>query len=178
MKRAVIILCILILLFVGAYLLYNQFGSQPELQISGSRDLDEGFLDFQAEDQAGNAVYFSDFLDRPTIAFFWTTWCSFCKLGIDELVDLYEELGDEMQILLVNLSQMMGNRELILGREFMEASDFPFVSIYDIEGEAERLYAVTGVPMILFFDADGAIYHRQLGYMSADAMLQVMADLE
>jgi len=177
MKRVLIILCALILLFVGAYLLYNQFGNQLEPQISGSRDLGEGFLDFSAEDQAGNAVYFSDFIDRPTIAFFWTSWCSFCKLGMDELVGLYEEMGDQVQILLVNLSQM-GNRELILGRDFMEASDFPFASIYDIAGEAESLYAVNAVPLTLFLDADGSIRQRQLGMMNTNAMLQIALELE
>ena len=176
MKRVLIILGVLVLLFVGAYLLYNQIGYQPAPLISGSRDLGEGFLDFPAEDQAGNAVYFSDFIDQPTIAFFWTSWCGFCKLGMDELVDLYEQIGDQVQILLVNLS-WMGNRELILGRDFMEASDFPFASIYDIEGEAERLYAVNAVPLTLFLDADGTIHHRQLGLMNADAMLQVVSEL-
>jgi len=177
MKRVVIILCVLILVFVGAYLLYNQFGYQPEIQVSGSRELSDGFLDFSAEDQAGNAVYFSDFIDRPTIAYFWTSWCRFCTIGMEELADLYAQVGDEVQILLVNLSQM-GNRELILGREFMEESNFPFVSIYDIEGEAESLFAVTAVPLVLFLDADGAIHHRQLGFMTADAMLPIVAELE
>ena len=177
MKRVVIILCVLLVLLVGAYLLYNHFGNQLEPQISGSREIGDGFLDFSAEDQAGDAVYFSDFIDRPTVAFFWTSWCGFCKLGMEELVELYEQMDDQAQILLVNLSRM-GNRELILGREFMEASDFPFASIYDIAGEAERLYAVNAVPLTLFLDADGSIRHRQLGLIDLSAMLQIVGELE
>ena len=176
MKRTILLICVLVLIFVGAYLAYQALLPSSPPERWELTDEGEFFYDFAAEDQAGNAVRFSDFIDRPTVAFFWTSWCGACKLGMEILEFLYEQLDDEVQILAVNLSTL-GNRELIHGREFMEESDLPFFSIYDINGEAVHLYGLNAVPVMLFIGTDGRVHHRHLGVMGIDSMLDMIDQL-
>ena len=182
--RALVLIGVLILVLGGAYLLLPMLNTETELPIpiTPMRELPPDaylFLDFAAEDQEGNPVYLSDFIDRPTIVFFWTSWCGFCKLGMDELQILYDQTGDEIRILAVNLS-VMGNRrgELELGRAYMEEMGFSFSSIYDVQGEAERAYSVTGVPFTLFIGSDGLLYHSQLGMMNAEVLAYLVDYME
>jgi len=176
LKRVFFVICALAVLLGSAFLAYQVLqplgpDETPEL----AEDV-EPLLDFAAETQEGDAVYFSDFIHQPMVALFWTSWCGACKLGMEVLDVLYEQVGDEVQILAVNLSTL-GHRELIHGREFMEASDFSFSSIYDINGEAARLYGVNAVPIMLFIGADGGIHHQHVGIMSMDGMLEVIEQL-
>ena len=171
--RIVALICALGLVIGGAYLLSGHILPEEtvELPIGEAVADAERFLDFSAEDQAGNPVYLSDFIDRATVVYFWTSWCGFCTLGMDELELLYESMGEQVQILAVNLSTWSrGRDEAVLGRLFMEEADFSFFSIYDANGEAAELYGITAVPMLLFIDANGRLTHQQLGFLSAEAM--------
>jgi len=177
--RIAVLLILLLALLGGAYLLYSRL-SLPEQavrpELPTQADDSARFPNFSAEDQEGNPVYLSDFIDRPTVVLFWTSWCSFCKLGMDAMAEVYELTGDEVQFLAVNLSTMgSGRDELTIGRTFMEEAGFPFISIYDIYGEAERAYGVTAVPLMLFIEADGTLVHQQLGFLAADALVQYVA---
>lgn len=177
MKRVLALLGALAVLLGSAFLAYQilqPLGPEevPEL----AEDVDP-VLDFAAETQTGDAVMLSDFIGQePTLAFFWTSWCGACKIGMEVLTVLHEQVGDAVQILAVNLSTM-GHDELALGRAFMEENDLPFSSIYDIEGEAARLYGVNAVPLMLFIGTDGGIHHRHLGVMPLDSMVQILEQM-
>jgi len=171
--RLALLAGVFVLVLGGAYLLMPLLNPEMPMRTPEVATDAERFTDFLAEDQTGNTVHLSDFIDQPTIVFFWTTWCRFCKDGMDELVLLYE-MDTGNQILAVNLSTMgHGRDEAELGRAFMEESNFPFVSIYDVNGEAERAYITMGVPLTLFIRADGTLYHTELGLLSAEAMAQI-----
>lgn len=173
--RLLLIVGVLVLVLGGAYLFVTLVDTEPPVMVrTGATALAR---DFTAEDEAGNMVQLSELIDQPTLVYFWTTWCDFCTRGMDELALLYEEVGDEMQILAVNLSTF-GNRrgEAELGRAFMEEMDFSFSSLYDTQGEASRAYGVTAIPMMLLLGADGTLYHSQLGFMELDAMRELIAE--
>jgi len=145
--------------------------SAPEIVTPG-----DGLHDFRAETQAGDPVHLADFLGRPTVVYFWTSWCPWCTRGLAELELLYEEVGDTVQILVVNLPHL-GRRpnELESGRALMAEGGFSFPSLYDVHGEAQAAYGISGVPMALFIDAEGRLVHHQLGFMDAEALLHTVA---
>ena len=158
----------LTLLIIGAYFLSNVI---TDTFFPDESSESTAVYDFLAEDADSNPVYLSDFLDRPAIVYFWTSWCSWCTRGMDELERFYEATDRDIQILAVNLSHL-GNRqdEVERGRAFMEAQDFSFASLYDTQGEAQATYGISGVPMTLFIDRDGYIIHSQLGFLDLDGL--------
>ena len=164
-------------LLVGAYLIYKQFGGELDLpEVAGPTDILEA-PDFHAETQAGAPVSLSDFFGRPTIVYFWTSWCTWCTRGMEELERFHTE-ADDIQILAVNLPHLGGSPdELARGRAFMEEHGFAFVSLYDVHGEAQSAYDITGVPMALFIDSDGTLVHSQLGFLDMDGLAHFAAML-
>jgi len=193
-SRLILLVCALLILVGGAYFVFQMdFANQqpvlptPPPVVDPEEEDDNGeaveretFLDFAAEDQDGNPVRLSDFIDEPTIVFLWTSWCPACKIGMDELQMFYEEGSSEgIQILAVNLSTMSrGGDEAALGRTYMEESTFSFASIYDIYGEAQAAYRIHAVPLMLFVNADGSIAHQQLGALRVPGLVQYAALLQ
>ena len=167
----------LVCLLIGAYLFYSNFSGEQTLPEPPEPDLTEPELtetephtqapDFRAETRDGAPVRLTDFLARPTIVYFWTSWCSWCTQGMDELESFYAE-AEDVQVLTVNLSHLGRGDELEQARAFLETHDLPFPTLFDIYGEAQDAYAVTGVPMVLFIDSRGELIHTQLGFLDAD----------
>ena len=67
--------------------------------------------DFYVYDEKGEKVDFSEFIGKPVIINFWTTWCPYC---VDEMADFneaYLKYKDDVHFLMVN--QTDGVRETI-----------------------------------------------------------------
>ena len=168
----------LLVLFAGAYLFYSTFAGEqtrPGRIESGAQeqaaDTSDGgaeIPDFLAETRDGESVRLSDLLDRPTIIYFWTSWCTWCTLGMEELDQVYAET-DGVQVLAVNLSQFGGGgNELENAKVFLAEQGYLFPALFDVHGEAQAAYAITGVPAMLFVNSDGTQSHAQLGFLDAE----------
>ncbi|MCL2588286.1 MAG: TlpA family protein disulfide reductase [Oscillospiraceae bacterium] len=181
-KRSLLLLILcLAVVFLGAFLLYNITTGNPQDTITPETlEAFDGLdiLSFSAEDQSGNPVQLSDFLGRPTIVYFWTSWCGWCTRGMEELDFLYRQEGDNIQVIAVNLPHLGRSRgELAAGRAFMEESWFTFPSIYDVDGEAQYIYSVTAVPRTLFINSDGTLLHDQLGFLNMTGLWDIAQHL-
>jgi len=178
-NRLLLLLTALLILIGGATFAYRALSDHAIPEISPHISNTDTREDFQAEDQNGNPVQFRDFLgEQPTVVYFWTTWCNFCKAGLDILKYLHETEGDRVQFLGVNASQLgLVRGEAEAGRTFWLEQNFPFPSLYDTNAEAIQAYDVTAIPLALFFDSTGALVSRQLGFQSAESMSAIMARL-
>ena len=59
---------------------------------------------FPMEDSQGNTVQLSDFLgDKPVFLNFWASTCSPCKQEMPDIQALYEQYGDQIHFVLVNV---------------------------------------------------------------------------
>ena len=60
--------------------------------------------DFTMLDWEGNEVHLSDFVGKPIILNFWASWCGPCKMEMPDLEEAYLEYGDEIEFLIVDLT--------------------------------------------------------------------------
>lgn len=111
--------------------------------------------DFTVYDIDGDAVSLSDFIGKPVIINFWASWCGPCKMEMPEFEEKYEELGGDIQFLMVNLTD--GNRET---REtaisYIEESGYTFPVYFDTDQDAAYTYGVYSIPSTYFIGADGS----------------------
>ena len=111
--------------------------------------------DFTVYDIDGDAVSLSDFIGKPVIINFWASWCGPCKMEMPEFEEKYEELGGDIQFLMVNLTD--GNRET---REtaisYIEESGYTFPLYFDTDQDAAYTYGVYSIPSTYFIGADGS----------------------
>ena len=67
--------------------------------------------DFTVYDLDGNPVSLSDYFGKPIVLNFWASWCGPCKMELPDFQETYDELGGDVQFLIVNLTD--GSRETV-----------------------------------------------------------------
>ena len=177
----------LIELLLGAYLLYNRLEPEyaPE-QLSTAQTApptepetasapDETTAapmtapDFTVYDLQGNPVNLSDFFGRPIVVNFWASWCGPCKMELPDFQAKYAERGEEIQFLLVNMTD--GARETVeTASGFLTEQGYTLPVYYDTEYSAAYAYGVNVLPCTYFIDAQGQPVAQATGAIDADTL--------
>lgn len=161
----------LVVFLLGAYLIYGVFGEQEGLIPAGNDNQAKTMSsDFTVQDIDGNSVKLSDFYGKPIVLNFWASWCPPCKSEMPEFNQAYNDLGGEIQFLMIN--QTDGERETIeTGSEYVKSQGFTFPVYYDTKLEAGVTYNVTAIPTTFFIDKEGYIISQVKGSMSKEALM-------
>jgi len=131
--------------------------------------------DFAFYDAYGNEVRLSDFLGKPIVLNFWTTWCISCVRETPYFQRLYDEMGGDLHILKVNL--LDGQRET---REqvddFMTDNEYTFPLFFDTGAGADE-YGIRFIPMTFFIDANGVLVSYVQGTADWDILMREIAEI-
>ncbi len=113
-------------------------------------------MDFTVVNEAGENVTLSSLFGKPIVINFWASWCSPCKAELPDFQAAYEKYGDEVQFMMVNMTD--GARETVdVAKEYMASAGYTFPLYFDTTQEAAYTYAVYSIPMTFFIDANGNI---------------------
>lgn len=181
-KSLLLVILAFVLLLGGAYALYHtlsqevapdqlavQDGSQPQKGPAGepsvSADEPAGepgeseaekmpAPDFTVYDRDNNEVHLSDYLGKPVVLNFWASWCGPCKNEMPDFNELYTELGEEVQFLMVNMTAS-ARESFEKATAFIDEQGFSFPVLYDLDSDAAAAYGIYSLPTTLFIDAQG-----------------------
>ena len=178
-KKILIIAVVFVLLLAGAFLLYNKLsGSVASDQLAAedeAQNQDEESdgqqakvkaPDFVVYDKDGNKVGLSDYLGKPVVLNFWASWCGPCASEMPDFEEAYKERGDEIQFLMINLTD--GYQETMeSATEYIQEQGFTFPVFYDTESNAANTYATYSIPMTFFIDSEGYMVARATGALDS-----------
>ena len=159
---------VLIIITVFAYNQLSEMGHTPEniaYEAGGEEDNRVRAIDFTVLDQDNNEVRLFDFLGKPIILNFWTTWCPACVAEMPYFEQIYQEMGDDIHVIKVNLREDRAHVD-----NFMANNGLTFPVYFDTTGEASAIYGVRSIPFSVFIDADGFVVASAQGALNEATM--------
>ena len=125
--------------------------------------------DFTVYDADGNEVRLSDFVGKPVVLNFWASWCGPCQGEMPDFQQMYQQYGDEIQFMMVNLTD--GSRETVSSASaFVKNKGYTFPVFYDTDLDAATVYGVYSIPITILIDAKGSYVAHAAGAVTADAL--------
>ncbi len=120
--------------------------------------------DFTIYNSKGKEVQLSDFGGKPMIVNFWASWCPPCKAEMPDFQKAYEEYGDQIQFIMINMTTW---EELPEDADaFLKSTGYTFPVYYDRAGEAAEAYDIESIPQTLFISAEGKMLGWEEGMIS------------
>ena len=190
-KTVWIMILVFVLLIGGAYVLYDKLGSQmdmPQLATQGGQTQDETSdnqndtgdsedeaqnalaPDFTVYDRDGNPVKLSDYRGKPVVLNFWSSRCGPCQMEMPDFQEAYEDLGEEIHFLMVNVTD--GSWDTVdSASAFIAENNYTFPVFYDTDISAASAYGVSSLPTTYFIDAEGNGVAYGMGAMDMDTLM-------
>lgn len=106
---------------------------------------------FTGLDEFGNEVNFPAVIDgKPTILFFWATWCPYCKAFMPYLEQIQKDYGDDINVVMINHKER-GEGDAVA---YIKALNFKVTAVLDGDSIGDA-YTVDFIPGLMIADADG-----------------------
>ena len=129
--------------------------------------------DFTVLDAYGRNVKLSDYLGKPIVLNFWASWCGPCRSEMPEFQEVYEDMKDEVQFLMVNATASEGS--ISDAKAFIQRYGYTFPVVYDTTAEALYTYGIEAFPTTYFLSATGEPIARVVGAINKATLLQGIA---
>lgn len=140
---------------------------------SSPQDIGAVAPDFTFPTTDGQTVQLSSFRGQPVLINFWATWCPPCRAEMDHLQAAFEEKGNEVKFIGVNLKE---DRETV--QEFAEEFGLTFTMALDTGGESSDTYNIKGIPTTVVVDERGVIRYTKLGpFQSKEEVVSMLNSL-
>ncbi|MFP5309757.1 MAG: TlpA family protein disulfide reductase [Actinomycetes bacterium] len=113
----------------------------------------------------------ADWRGTPTVVNFWATWCAFCVEEMPDLEAAHQQLGDAVRFVGIARQDNV-DKALTLADETGVTYDL----LEDGPGTYFNEVGARGMPTTLFVDAAGAIVYRHTGPISAEQLVELVAE--
>ena len=184
-KTFLVIAAVLAVLLIAAAVAYPKLAQkvQPAAPTDAATD-DAGETaadadpapEFTVYDAQGNEVKLSDFRGRPVIVNFWASWCPPCKAELPYFEAAYQQYGDRIVFLMVDLADGSSETQES-GARYVTESGYTFPVYFDLSGSASNAYQLYSIPQTVAVDADGNITFSQIGSLPEETVMRIASEL-
>ncbi len=109
--------------------------------------------------------------NKPVYLKFWATWCSYCKAELPHLQSIYDQYGDDIEVIAINVG--INDSIANIGKLYSE-NGYKLPTVFDQKGTITNSFGVIGTPHHILIDRDGKIAYRT--FLATDQLDQQIAD--
>ncbi len=95
---------------------------------------------------------------QPVVVKFFASWCGPCE---DEMPVLLDAMEDHPEVTVLGVDHQ--DRRDAAEAWIREHGADRFPTLYDVEGQAARLFGARGMPSVSFVDVEGRVLHTHTG---------------
>ena len=152
----------------GENILESTVSQEDTVSEDGSAQEENTAPDFTVELNDGSQFTLSDAKGKVVLINIWATWCGPCCAEMPAFQRLYEEYGDQLQIVAINYAEKKQTVD-----QFIADNGYTFPFAYDEEAGVMELYPSEGIPYTILIDKSGRVYKTFLGARSAEEQYEV-----
>lgn len=179
-----------LLLLVIAGFGYQELQKEAERQAEKQAEADEDAAqeekeateyaeapDFTVWDQDGNQTSLKEILEgKPAVINFWTSKCPPCREEMPDFEEMYQEMKDQVQFIIVDGVGCMGETEES-GRAYVEEQGFTFPVYYDKEMDAVINYGIQAFPTTYILNSEGRLVTGGSGMISRETLQELLDEV-
>ncbi len=145
---------------------------KPASSVAGqvAQDFD---LELLSGGAPGDRLRLSDLRGSTVILDFWASWCKPCREQAQALEVAARRVGENVRIVGVATSDQRAD-----ALSYLETSRPPYPNVFDQDGQVGRAYGVAQLPTLMIVSARGEIRGRHSRILSAEKIVELVADLE
>ncbi|BBF43626.1 thiol:disulfide oxidoreductase related to ResA [Lachnospiraceae bacterium KM106-2] len=132
--------------------------------------------DFTVYRPNGKKASLSDYIGKPIVLNFWASWCEPCKSEMADFQEVYEEMGKDVQFMMVNFTDKSYETKEKASR-YIRTQGYTFPVFYDQDGEAVATYGVMSLPTTYFIDKDGNVVNYAYGTLEKESLKKAIEDM-
>lgn len=128
---------------------------------------------FNLKNQYDNNVNLQDYREKKVILFFWQIWCPACVEELEEINELYKELGNnEKDVILLSLTKpkIEGEQEKKQEKDkkideiidYINGENYKFPVLFDEERTVFNEFGITSYPTTIILDEEGNESYRKV----------------
>lgn len=100
--------------------------------------------------------------DRPTLVYFWASWCPVCKYQTPAVAELARDHR------VISVAMQSGSAAEVY--QYLQDSGLDLPTLNDPEGVLSSRWGIRGVPATFILDNKGAIRFREAGYTTGPGL--------
>ena len=144
----------------------------------GSAAPDFPFKLFQGEETLGaSELNLSDVTGRPVVLNFWARFCGPCWSEMPELQEFYEDQGDRLQLLGIDVGQFTGLGSPKDAGKLLDALGVTYPAGYTDDAEVVSKFRIRAMPTTVFIDAQGVVFHSWTGAIDRRQLDSIVAEM-
>lgn len=110
---------------------------------------------------------------KPALINFWATWCPPCRMEMPGLQNLYEEFGDKVDFVMVNLGE---TKETI--QDFLVENEvYTFPIGYDEKESYGTKFSIVGIPTTYIIGKDKVLKNYVIGAREEDQFREYLEEV-
>ena len=162
----------------GASAVSDRGDSQSNDVTSEDLAFDFSFTLYQGEGELGAATLnLSDLRGKPTVLNFWAGLCPPCRAEMPDLQRFYDEFGDRVNLIGVDIGQFTGLGNKSDALELLSELGITYPAGYNDDARVVRQYKVLSMPTTVFISSRGEVFKTWSGLLNQAVLTEVTTEM-